>query len=615
MIVGFWSGMTLDARAENTSITLSLYTDSLDTVKDLGTIEGNSSITVIGITNMTCNAHIWIFEEKKDDYSSISHNDDDYASKNNDWIIFDLTKNSKIDKDSRYNLQMKLSKKDSTTYDLYMYLTKVQEQTQAVSNIAITVPQPEGGKALPSLSEVTYTVTGAKATRILWCEGNSMDGKPYVGENVNAKYNTEYTMRILYEVEDGYIFDNNTTATVNNGTVQFWITAYSDDKKGSVTYTFPPTGAEQTQTISNIAITAPEPVGGQKLPYFPEVTQATTEVNGTGINWYKGTDASDANAASGTAEYNTVYTMKIRYEAKTGYIFGSNTTASVNGKSAKCEVYSIDENEKVCYVTYTFSETGSEPSGGDYKIIEGDNGNYVPGSNKSLRFRGNGEFNEFLRVEVDGKIVEEKYYTKEAGSTIITFTPEYLATLSEGSHTVKMVWGVNGEEKSAAGSFYIGEKGGEIVPGNTGTTQPANGSEAKSRHTCNFEWVITLDPTTGADGLEEYKCTGCGAVSQSHPIPASVAVIKDFYGKVKEAPEKGSITYDAGKLYTISDYVLKKMAERNDVAVTVKFEYQNKKYQLTFPAGLDYSAVLTDEETMYGYFGAAAKLGLKVTEQ
>ena len=107
---------------------------------------------------------------------------------------------------------------------------------------------------------------------------------------------------------------------------------------------------------------------------------------------------------------------------------------------------------------------------------------------------------------------------------------------------------------------------------------------------------------------------GCGVVKESHPIPASVAVVKDFYGKVKEAPEKGSITYDAGKLHTISDYILKKMAERNDVSVTVKFEYQNKKYQLTFPAGLDYSAVLTDEETMYGYFGAAAKLVLKVTE-
>ena len=131
-------------------------------------------------------------------------------------------------------------------------------------------------------------------------------------------------------------------------------------------------------------------------------------------------------------------------------------------------------------------------------------------------------------------------------------------------------------------------------------------------HTCNFQWVTTIDPTTGADGLEEYKCVGCGAVQESHPIPASVAKVKDFYGKVKDAPANGTVNYDSGKLYTISDYLLKKMSERSDVAVTVNFEYQNAKYELTFPAGTDYTPVLTDEETMYGYFGVAAKLGLTV---
>ena len=597
----------------------------------------------------------------------------------------------------------------------------VRAEKKEVDKIEITVPQPVGGQALPSLSAVTYTVTGAKATKILWCEGNSMDGKPYVGENVNAKYNTEYTMRIQYEAEDGYIFGYNTTATVNGAESPFLISGFSqDDTKGSVTYTFPPTGAEQTQTISNIAITAKEPVGGQKLPYFPDVTYETTEVKGTGIDWYEGADASGTNVAANETKYNTVYTMKVRYEAKAGYIFESDTTASVNGKPEKCE---LSTDKKVCYVTYTFSETeakqtqminsvnitidppeagktlattcnvstnvspagvdvtkvewvmagkevagparyntmyqvkvylqlqdgyqygavqaninsiearpdptysyfycdfpatDSEPSSEDYKIIEGNNSNYVPGSGKPLRFCGNGNVDNFDHVEVDEKTVEGSNYDVEKGSTIIIFKTEYLEKLSKGKHSIKMFWKEDGGVKSAEGSFYIGEKGGEIVPGNTGTTQPANDSndsESKPRHICSFEWVITVDPTTGADGLEEYKCTGCGAVSESHPIPASVAVVKDFYGKVKEAPEKGSITYDTGKLYTISDYILKKMAERNDVAVTVKFEYQNKKFQLTFPAGLDYSAVLTDKETMYGYFGVAAKLGLKVTEQ
>ena len=131
-------------------------------------------------------------------------------------------------------------------------------------------------------------------------------------------------------------------------------------------------------------------------------------------------------------------------------------------------------------------------------------------------------------------------------------------------------------------------------------------------HICNFQWVTTIDPQAGADGLEEYKCVYCGAVQESHPIPAGVAAVKDFYGKVKDAPENGTVTYDSGKLYTISDYLLKKMSERNDVTLTVNFEYQNAKYELTFPAGTDFTPVLTDEETMYGYFGVAAKLGLTV---
>ncbi len=131
-------------------------------------------------------------------------------------------------------------------------------------------------------------------------------------------------------------------------------------------------------------------------------------------------------------------------------------------------------------------------------------------------------------------------------------------------------------------------------------------------HTCNFQWTTTIDPTTGADGLEEYKCVYCGAVQESYSIPAGVAVVKDFYGKVKDAPANGTVTYDSGKLYTISDYLLKKMSERNDVTLTVNFEYQNAKYELTFPAGTDFTPVLADEETMYGYFGVAAKLGLTV---
>lgn len=143
------------------------------------------------------------------------------------------------------------------------------------------------------------------------------------------------------------------------------------------------------------------------------------------------------------------------------------------------------------------------------------------------------------------------------------------------------------------------------------SNQNISNQNTPNSHTCNFQWITTIDPTTGADGLEEYKCADCGLVKESYPIPASVAAVKDFYGNIKEAPENGSITYDSGKLYTISDYLLKKMSERSDVSVTVSFEYQNAKYELIFPAGTDYTPVLKDEDMMYGYFGVASKLDFR----
>ena len=134
-------------------------------------------------------------------------------------------------------------------------------------------------------------------------------------------------------------------------------------------------------------------------------------------------------------------------------------------------------------------------------------------------------------------------------------------------------------------------------------------------HECNFQWVTTMDPQPGVDGLEEYKCMSCGMVKESQPIPAGMATVKNLYGFIKDAPANGTVTTDFGKLHTISDYLLKKMAERNDVTATIQFEYNNTKLQITFPAGTDYTPVLTDTDTMYGFYGVAAKLGLTVTER
>lgn len=476
----------------------------------------------------------------------------------------------------------------------YIFPATGSETTHTIKAVNITIDPPVAGKKFADTCIVS--TLGVKVEKIEWLAALT----DVTGQAAGEK--SVYQVRIYLKPEDNYEFSS-VQSTVNGNVASF---SYDNNY---VNYVFPATGLDQTKIINSVIIEVAPPVAGQNL--VDTCIVSTSGVKVSSVQWLY-TD--DRGYASGKAEYNTEYKVQVGLEPETAYKFApiSKIKATVNGQD-KTEL--LEGNSGNIYVRYTFPATDPEPSGEGVKIIDGNDATYKPGSNEALTFRGNGERTAFRYVKVDGDIVDPANYDVREDSTIITFKPKYLKTLSNGKHTIEMFWNINGAVKSAAASFHIGEKGGVIVPGNTGTTQPANNTESKPRHVCSFEWVITLDPTTGADGLEEYKCTGCGVVQESHPIPASVAVVKDFYGKVKEAPEKGSITYDSGKLYTISDFILKKMAERNDVAVTVKFEYQNKKYQIIFPAGLDYSAVLNDEESMYGYFGAAARLGLKVTGQ
>lgn len=162
-------------------------------------------------------------------------------------------------------------------------------------------------------------------------------------------------------------------------------------------------------------------------------------------------------------------------------------------------------------------------------------------------------------------------------------------------------------------SSETGSESASSTPSDTPSSQ--TGSETVPSHQCSFQWVTTVESQPNADGLEEYMCTGCGAVQEQKSIPASMASVKNLFNFVNNVPENGTVTTDFGRLHTISDYLLKKMAERSDAAVTIQFEYKNQKLQITFPAGTDYTPVLDDTDTMYGFYGVAAKLGLTVTER
>jgi len=76
---------------------------------------------------------------------------------------------------------------------------------------------------------------------------------------------------------------------------------------------------------------------------------------------------------------------------------------------------------------------------------------YLRDSQQSLVFVSEASLETFVRVEVDGQVLEEKCYTLESGSTKVTLKPEYLESLADGKHTITIV----SDAGTASAQFYV----------------------------------------------------------------------------------------------------------------------------------------------------------------
>lgn len=75
-----------------------------------------------------------------------------------------------------------------------------------------------------------------------------------------------------------------------------------------------------------------------------------------------------------------------------------------------------------------------------YTFTDGSNSRWNGDNSKGLTFRVNGDFAKFTGLKIDGKPIDEKYYTAVSGSTVITLKAEYLKTLSAGEHKLTVVY-------------------------------------------------------------------------------------------------------------------------------------------------------------------------------
>ena len=147
--------------------------------------------------------------------------------------------------------------------------------------------------------------------------------------------------------------------------------------------------------------------------------------------------------------------------AEEGYEIESLT---VDGKSVDAVTSYTFENVTAAHtIAVTFKQ--------QYKIIDGADSswNQSTDGSGSLSIRGNGAFSKFVNVKVDGTIIDPTNYIVTEGSTIITLKPEFLKTLSEGSHTFEIAW----TDGTASTSFTVAKNTSD-APGNDDNNKDDN---------------------------------------------------------------------------------------------------------------------------------------------
>lgn len=202
-------------------------------------------------------------------------------------------------------------------------------------------------------------------------------------------------------------------------------------------------------------------VSYKKIPFtitVEEVTGATVDPNGTvTVNYGDNKDF--------TITANTGY--------KLVKVLVNDEEKALDGNTLKLK--NITSNMKIKVVVEKI----------EYKVIEGADQTYTIDQSTEARFRINADYSLFdKKVYVDDILVDGANYTSESGSTIITFSKEYIDTLAIGQHTLKVAFTDGGEAKT---TFTIARQfeennNNENVSLNTGNKEEMkdNGSNPKT---------------------------------------------------------------------------------------------------------------------------------------
>ena len=161
-------------------------------------------------------------------------------------------------------------------------------------------------------------------------------------------------------------------------------------------------------------------------------------------------------------------------------------------KTEEADHVYVNETDTVCEICGYERTIKSEVP----EILEGHNGKWQMNSGKTLSFRSSAPFAEFISVTIDDVVVDEKNYDKAEGSTIITLHPEFLSTLSVGTHTLS----IDSASGSAVTEFTIEEATAEpSITETPSVTEAPSPTTAPSATTASTAATVTPTPTASPE--------------------------------------------------------------------------------------------------------------------
>ena len=325
---------------------------------------------------------------------------------------------------------------DSTRkYSIRIYVYDIIE----ITKIRITPTEPVIGQTLPSIWGIN--TTGVRENPLVW-----MSDSQNVTGSV-AKPNKTYFAYITLSTEPQYKFSDNVAIAPNS-------VRKDPNSEGSITFVYEfttgdaqpsnpgNTNSEVTWEKWNAWTINTDKLQNGRIAKGYGLSGSAEESHKTHLFLYVEPDDGYYFTEEPKVSWNDTLLVPMPKDSSTlyGYKYqlddnGSGTIV-VEGTAAKKETNESENNGSETSAPASNDDSSEEP----YKIINGAKGTWNGSTTEGLTIRGDGDFAKFAGVRVDGNWIPSAHYEAKSGSTIVTLKPSYLASLSEGEHTVDIMW-------------------------------------------------------------------------------------------------------------------------------------------------------------------------------